>query len=115
MKKITRVLLLAGLGLLANVAWAGTTPSSTQCSPQAVAQAKRLLAFHTDGDERAEVEGPALPLPSIVNPADSKQRFDVLEVWGYVYRGSYRMRLEYCRSGGGCVLMGQEILEIARL
>ena len=61
------------------------------------------------------MSGPARPLPSIANPANPKQRFDVLEVWGDVYKGRYRMRLEYYRSGGSCVLMGQEILEHASL
>ena len=104
--------LLAGLAANAHAA---TKPSGTACAADAVKQAGKLLAFHTDNDHRAEAPGPAKPLPSIVNPANPKQRFDVLEVWGYVYKGQYRMRLEYYRLGDDCVLMGQEILEHASL
>jgi len=37
----------------------------------------------------------------------------VLEVWGHIYKGQYRMRLIYARSPKDCVLVGQEILEYA--
>ena len=40
-----------------------------------------------------------------------KERYDVLETWGQVYKARYRMRLIYWRLDGGCVLVGQEILE----
>lgn len=115
---MTRMQLTLALALLAAPALgahAATRPSSNACAADAVIQAKKLLAFHTDDDDRAQVSGPAKPLPSIVNPANPKQRFDVLEVWGYVYKGQYRMRLEYYRLGDDCVLMGQEILEHASL
>lgn len=112
MQSVFALALLAGLSASAHAA---TQPSSKACAADAVIQAKKLLAFHTDDDDRAEVSGPAKPLPSIVNPANPKQRFDVLEVWGYVYKGQYRMRLEYYRLGNDCVLMGQEILEHASL
>jgi hypothetical protein len=39
----------------------------------------------------------------------------VLEVWGHIYKGRYRMRLIYHPLAGECVLMGQEILEYADL
>jgi hypothetical protein len=41
--------------------------------------------------------------------------FDVLEVPGYIYKGTYRMRFIYGRIPGDCVLVGQEILEITNL
>jgi pentose-5-phosphate-3-epimerase len=44
-----------------------------------------------------------------------KRRYDVLEVWGNVYKGSYRMRFIYALVGPDCVLMGEEILEDASL
>ena len=47
------------------------------------------------------------------NPANPRQKFQVLEVQGTIYKGQYRMRLIYFRSGSGCLLMGQEILEYA--
>jgi hypothetical protein len=110
-------LLLAASAILAVApVRAAAVPSTMQCADQAVAQARRLLNFHVGNDERAEVPGPARPLPSIANPANAKQRFDVLEVMGYVYKGEYRMRLLYYRMReGDCVLMGQEILEHASL
>lgn len=84
-----------------------------QCEADALAQADKLLAFHSDGDNRAEVAEHARALPSISNPANKKQRFLVLEVMGYIYKGNYRMRFLYYPSGGECLLMGQEILEIS--
>lgn len=91
------------------------TAATPQCASAAVAQAKKLLLFHVDGDERAEVESTARQLPSIANPADKGQKFLVLEVMGYVYKGEYRVRLIYHPVGKECVLMGQEILELAKL
>ena len=45
-----------------------------------------------------------------------KLLFDVLEVAGHIYMGTYRMRLIYARDlPDQCVLMGQEILELAKL
>jgi hypothetical protein len=54
-------------------------------------------------------------LPSLVNPVAPGQRFDVLELQGHQTRAHYRIRLLYARVRGPCVLMGQEILELARL
>jgi hypothetical protein len=85
------------------------------CSSAAVAQAGKLLSYHTDGDDRAEVESRSRQLPSLTNPANKSQKFIVLEVMGSVYKGSYRMRFIYYPVGRECVLMGQEILELADL
>jgi len=38
-------------------------------------------------------------------------KFDVLEVWGYIYKAEYRMRFIYAQIPGSCLLMGQEIIE----
>ena len=55
-------------------------------------------------------------LPSIRNPENPNQRFEVLEVRGYIYKGKYRMRLIYYNSATTrCLLMGEEILEFARI
>jgi len=54
-------------------------------------------------------------LPSIRNPEDPAQSFQVLETWGYIYKGRYRMRFIYFNSPAtACLLMGEEILEYAR-
>lgn len=101
----------------ADRAHAAQVASSTACSPDAIAQARKLLGFHLGSEEDGiHSDDKAKPLSSIVNPASSKQRLDVLEVWGYLYKGQYRMRFEYfCLADGECVLMGQEILEHAAL
>lgn len=40
----------------------------------------------------------------------------VLEVPGFVYKANYRVRLLYASvQGDGCVLMGQEILDLSGL
>ena len=54
-------------------------------------------------------------LAPLRNPADRKQMFDVLEVPGCVEKARYRMRFIYAQLPGDCVLMGQEIMEDARL
>ena len=95
---------------------AAAKPAAPQCAADALKQAAKLLAFHSDSDKRAEVGEEVERLPSIVNPANPKQRFEVLQVWGSIYKGEYRMRLLYYpMQDGDCVLMGQEILEHASL
>jgi len=90
--------------------------AAPECSTDAVTKAKKLFDFHVDNDDRASVDPKVVELPSIRNPANKRQKFIVLEVWGGVYKGSYRMRLIYYRGADtGCVLMGQEILEFASL
>jgi hypothetical protein len=103
----------AALTFLLLVFSAPCAAAPLKCEVDALAQAEKLLAFHSEGDERAEVAEHAKALPSIINPANKKQKFLVLEVMGYVYKGSYRMRLLYYPVGGDCLLMGQEILELS--
>jgi hypothetical protein len=86
-----------------------------RCAGSALEQARKLLAFHVGPDDRLAIAEGVTRLPSVRNPANSAQRFDVLEVWGHVYKGKYRMRLIYAQMEGECVLMGQEILEHASL
>lgn len=87
--------------------------SEPMCSKVAIIQAKKLLIFHFGEDDRIGIDSIARELPSIQNPANKKQRFQVLEVGGQIYRGQYRMRLIYYHLGNSCLLMGQEILELA--
>lgn len=86
-----------------------------QCSIEARAQAKKLLEFHVGKDDRIEIDSGVSALASIRNPANRKQQFAVLEVWGYIYKAQYRMRFIYYRPLDQCLLMGQEILEFAKL
>ncbi|HWM45466.1 MAG TPA: hypothetical protein VNR11_00980 [Xanthobacteraceae bacterium] len=46
-----------------------------------------------------------------VRALKGKGRFDVVEVWGHIYKADYRMRFLYAQIRGSCALMGQEILE----
>ena len=86
------------------------------CSADAGKQAQRLLAFHfNQQDDRIEIDKKITVLPSIRNPANKNQSFDVLEVWGHIYKGQYRMRFIYAQIKNDCALMGEEILEFASL
>jgi hypothetical protein len=90
-------------------------PPVHQCAAEAVKQAERLLAFHIGPDDRIDIDKTVKLLPPIKNPANKAQVFDVIEVWGNVYKGQYRMHLIYARTKDTCLLMGQEILEFASL
>ena len=86
------------------------------CAARALDRAKQLLAFHYGPDDRMTIDKTVKQLPSLRNPEDPTQEFEVLEIWGYVYKGRYRMRLIYYNSPASqCVLMGEEILEYARM
>lgn len=91
--------------------------SSLTCKDEALKDSKKLLSFYRDNDDRIEIDDNVTPLAKIKNPANAKQHFDVLETWGYIYKGKYRMHLIYYTSPGDsdCVLMGEEILEYANL
>jgi hypothetical protein len=86
-----------------------------RCAADARVQARKLLMFHTEADFEVGIDEAVNVLPSIANPAAKQQRFDVLELRGYVYKANYRIRLLYAQVPGPCVLMGQEILEHAKL
>jgi hypothetical protein len=86
------------------------------CAARAIGRAKQLLTFHSGPDERMTIDKEVKQMPSMRNPEDPKQTFEVLEVWGYIYKGRYRMRFIYYNSPAtACLLMGEEILEFARL
>ncbi|HUG23534.1 hypothetical protein [Piscinibacter sp.] len=101
------------LALLAGASVAA--PPEPRCAGAAVEQARKLLQFHLGSDDRIEIDKDAVALAPLPNPANRKQAFDVVEVWGYVYKGQYRMRFIYAQRPQHCVLMGQEILEYADL
>jgi len=85
------------------------------CASAARAQAKKLLELHIGRDDRIEIDTAVKQLSAIRNPANKQQSFDVLEVWGFVNKGQYRMRFIYAQSPDQCLLMGEEILEHASL
>jgi hypothetical protein len=114
--------IVSGLGIaaaLCAITLAAFSPASAQpphhCSAAASEQAQKLLVFHFGQDNRIEIDKAVKTLAPIRNPANRAQRLDVLEVWGHIYKGEYRMRFIYAQSAKECLLMGQEILEYASL
>ena len=101
--------------LLTTIAGLAQAQPAHRCAGAATKQAVKLLAFHVGPDLRGEVEKGVKSLAPLRNPADRKQMFDVLEVPGGVEKARYRMHFIYAQLPGDCVLMGQEILEDARL
>ncbi len=102
---------------LALLALALATPAAAAdipCRDHAMAQAERLLRFHAEADD-VHIDPDPRAIAPLKNPAAPEQRFDVLELHGHVYRANYRIRLIYHVAGESCLLMGQEILEHARL
>ena len=99
--------------LLLAAAVAGTAPVAPihPCAADARTRALKLLRFHNDGDNRATIDPASLRKIGTVASLVGKRRFDVLEIWGSVYKGEYRMRLIYANPAGMCVLMGEEIFE----
>lgn len=108
-----RTIHLASLLALLLPATAWSAPHA--CAADARTQAQALLVFHTGTDRPVLIDDEVRVLPSLANPAAPKQRFDVLEAWGHLYKSKYRIRLLYAQVPGACVLMGQEILEHAKL
>ncbi len=107
-RNLTMIILLVASSLVG-----AATP---QCSDDdAIDQARKLLVFHFGDDERIEIDSTVKELMSVANPANENEQFKVLEVWGFIYRGQYRMRLTYYPVDGACVLMGQEIMEYASM
>ena len=104
--------LVVALGSMTAAA-AALQSSPHHCSGAAIEQAPKLLAFHFGPDNRIEIDKTAKALAPVRNPANRAQRLDVLEVWGHIYKGQYRMRFIYMRSPKDCVLVGQEVLEYA--
>lgn len=116
---VRKTSIAGGCGLVA-VLWAMSSaaapalqPSPHHCSSAAIEQAPKLLAFHFGPDSRIEIDKTVKALAPIRNPATRAQRLDVLEVWGHIYKGQYRMRFIYAQSAKDCVLVGQEVLEYA--
>jgi len=113
MKNIKTAVAL-GLILATFNSWGAMEKSSLTCQDSALKDAQKLLSFYRDNDDRISIDKKVTPLAKIKNPQDGTQKFDVLETWGYIYKGKYRMRFMYY-SDVDCTLMGEEILEYADL
>lgn len=104
--------IFAVLWLVANMAYG---EPSHRCALAATKQAHKLLNFHAGPDDRIEIDKSVKVLAPMRNPANKSQTFDVLEVWGSIYKGKYRMHFIYAQVPGDCLLMGQEIVEFSSL
>jgi hypothetical protein len=84
------------------------------CASDAREKAAKILALHMeDADMRGSIDDNVTVKPR-VKALKGKGRFDVLETIGYVYKARYRIRMIYApMSDKSCLLMGQEIFEIA--
>ncbi len=82
------------------------------CDADAIKRGMPLLKLHFETDQLANagVDDTVRQLAPI-KALKGKGKFDVLEVWGHIYKADYRMRFIYAQIPGSCVLMGQEILE----
>jgi hypothetical protein len=92
-----------------------TALANKKCSDQALNQAMKILIFHTNtGDEFIkEIDSSSIKYKTIKNPLNPKQIFQVIEIRGSMEKMEYRIQLTYFPVGGLCVLVGEEILQIA--
>ena len=104
-----RVALLAGLVCLL-LGKAASADTGHTCSSNAVSRAGKLLVFYADPDGPWAVDKNAIKIGTVA-AIHGKRRYDVLQVWGYIYKARYRMRFIYATVGGQCVLVGEEIFE----
>lgn len=89
----------------------GLAEAAPQCASEAKERATALLAFHYDQKpENFAIDDTVKQLPPI-KALKGKGKFDVLEVWGHIYKADYRMRFIYAPIKESCTLMGEEILE----
>lgn len=95
---------------------ASATANTHRCASEARAHAEKLLRLHAELPPKQLIDlAPGVKvLPPIQNPMSAKQKFDVLELTGHVYKAQYRLRFIYAQIPDTCALMGQEILELAR-
>ncbi len=85
------------------------------CEADARQKAEKLLALHLDnaGAISADNIDQTVRLLKPVKALKGDGRFDVLEVDAFVTRATYRTRFIYAQINDTCLLMGQEILEVA--
>ena len=104
---------MSAVAAVALMAAPGSAEAQTAhpCAADAVDHARKLLAFHfDDASTEVSVDDTAKAVGT-VKALRGEGRFDVLEVWGFIYKAEYRMHFLYAQIPGTCALMGQEILE----
>jgi hypothetical protein len=101
-------LMLAVSAVVAVRAFADNHP----CAGDAAAKAEALLRLHNELVKDGPVAvDPAVRLLPPVKALKGNGHFDVLELWGHVYKADFRLRFLYAQIKGSCALMGEEILE----
>jgi hypothetical protein len=100
------------------------------CGADAVARAGKLLKTHWESEGSLLAENPGPPdensgdrmawsidetaqKVATIKALAGKGRFDVVEVNAGVYKAEYRLQFYYAQIPDTCILMGQEIIEIA--
>ena len=111
---MTRFIVAAAFLFL--IAGAVRAQAQHPCAADASAKAWPLLQHHFLGSEGEKIHnnysvGVAVKTLPPIRALKGSGRFDVLEIWGYIYKAEYRMRFIYAQIKGSCVLMGQEIIE----
>jgi hypothetical protein len=90
-----------------------TGASAHPCDADAIQRATPLLKLHfgIGDDGQSFGVGDEVTELAPIKALKGEGKFDVLEVWGYIYKAEYRMRFIYAQIPDSCLLMGQEILE----
>ncbi|MBT0718090.1 hypothetical protein HGT71_07380 [Rosenbergiella epipactidis] len=114
MNSIKKIVIFISLMVISSTSFSSDNLSSLKCKKNAIIDAKKFLIFYKENDDRIVIDNNVKSLPKINNPENRNQIFDVLETWGYIYKGKYRIRLTYS-SSLNCTLMGEDILEYADL
>ncbi len=107
--------LFAALAALLLTSSATHAASAHPCTADATSRAAKLLALQAESDQPGTIAKTVTTLKPVRNPANSKQKFDVLAISGHVYKAEYRMRFVYAQIPGQCALVGQEILAFTGL
>jgi hypothetical protein len=85
------------------------------CAGDAIARATPLLRLHFEiapGEQAVNLSiDDKVKVLAPVRALKGNGVFDVLEVWGFIYKTEYRMRFIYAQIKDSCTLMGQEIIE----
>lgn len=104
--------LLPAIAALFAVAVAAAAPAIAHpCDADAQARAVPLLQLHFEDPQANVGVSDQVKELAPVKALKGSGKFDVLEVWGYIYKAEYRMRFIYAQIPDTCLLMGQEIIE----
>ena len=101
-------LVAAGLSLAISAGVA----SAHYCDADAIGRATPLLKLNFDADDSIPIGvDDTVKQLAPIKALKGDGKFDVLEVWGHIYKSDYRLRFIYAQLPDVCLLMGQEILE----